>query len=257
MKKSFQKMVFVVASILMAAPVVSSCDDDDEQKTSREETFKQAILGKWKMYSTNGVLTLTDRKNVQTFNADGTVCGTTFAEGLWFSSVTYTYSITDNQYTENVGNLSVKGIIASISNTELLFSSFTVPGFEQKDVKMTKVEKDFSKSIVGLWEGVEMTGEETYGSADHRWEYKADGSYLYYSKDGEGKWVADDAVNAGNVYYVDGDFLGSRWTVNGVEYKEWWDIDSCDDKQMVWSALRMGKDGKQYTTTFTMKRVTE
>ena len=35
-----------------------------------------------------------------------------------------------------------------------------------------------------------MTGDETYGDANHRIEYKADGTYTYYEKDGE-SWVPD------------------------------------------------------------------
>jgi len=46
--------------------------------------------------------------------------------------------------------------------------------------KYVKVSVDYSKDIVGLWEGVEMTGYETYGNAEARIDYKADGTYTYY-----------------------------------------------------------------------------
>lgn len=32
--------------------------------------------------------------------------------------------------------------------------------------KYVKVNVDYSKDIIGLWEGVEMTGYETYGNAE-------------------------------------------------------------------------------------------
>lgn len=43
-----------------------------------------------------------------------------------------------------------------------------------------------------MWEGQKVIGSETYGNADHRIEYKADGSYDYYNKSG------DDRVLNGN-----------------------------------------------------------
>ena len=36
-----------------------------------------------------------------------------------------------------------------------------------------------------MWEGQKVIESETYGNADHRIEYKADGSYDYYNKSGD------------------------------------------------------------------------
>ena len=122
--------------------------------------------------------------------------------------------------------------------------------------KYVKVNVDYSKDIIGLWECVEITGESTFDSPDHRWEYKDDGSYTYYSKDADGNWIAD-ATNSGNEYYVDGDFLATRWTMNGKETRESWDIEKCDDSEMIWSALRIGKNGKEFTTKVVLRRVSD
>ena len=52
-----------------------------------------------------------------------------------------------------------------------------------------KVDKDFSADIIGTWEGQVTSEQDTYGDGlQHRWEYKADGTYVYYVKDGE-NWV--------------------------------------------------------------------
>ena len=98
-----------------------------------------------------------------------------------------------------------------------------------------------------------MTGYETYGDANHRIEYKDDGTYTYYNKDGE-SWVPSE--NAGNEYNVDGDWLAMRWqpTENDDYEYEWWDIDEIKDGTMKWSALREKGDDTRFTTTFTWKK---
>ena len=99
-----------------------------------------------------------------------------------------------------------------------------------------------------------MTGDETYGDANHRIEYKADGTYVYYDKDGN-DWKLSEDVD--NEYNVDGDWLASRWRPKaGEEFEyEWWDIDEIKDGTMKWSALREKGDGTRYTTTFTWKKI--
>lgn len=118
----------------------------------------------------------------------------------------------------------------------------------------SKVTSDYSQDIIGLWEGVEMTGYETYGNAEARIEYKADGTYTYYNKEGE-YWVP--SANVDNEYNVDGDWLATRWRPEaGADYNyEWWDIDYIKDGTMKWSALREKEDGTRFTTTFTWKKV--
>lgn len=117
-----------------------------------------------------------------------------------------------------------------------------------------KVTADYSQDIIGMWEGVEMTGDETYGDANHRIEYKADGTYVYYDKDGD-DWKLSEDVD--NEYNVDGDWLASRWRPKaGEDFEyEWWDIDEIKDGTMKWSALREKEDGTRYTTTFTWKKI--
>ena len=100
-----------------------------------------------------------------------------------------------------------------------------------------------------------MTGDETYGNADARIAYLADGTYRYYQKNAEGEWE----VKAGqevSEYNVDGDWLATRWQETGGEMNyEWWDIDEIKDGQMKWSALREREDGTRFKTTFTWRKI--
>lgn len=115
-------------------------------------------------------------------------------------------------------------------------------------------QQEIESDIIGLWEGVEMTGEETYGDAEACIEYKADGTYTYYVKSGEG-WIP--SANVGNEYNVNKNQLTHRWRPEpGADYQsEWWNIASIKDGQMKWTALRKKEDGTRFNTTFTWKKV--
>jgi hypothetical protein len=54
---------------------------------------------------------------------------------------------------------------------------------------------------------------------------------------------------------VDGSMLCTRWTENGVEYREWWEIMSLDNESMIWGALRQDDTGDLYTASFAMTKV--
>ena len=118
-----------------------------------------------------------------------------------------------------------------------------------------KVDKDFSADIIGMWEGQVTSEQDTYGDGlQHRWEYKADGTYVYYVKDGE-NWVP--SANTLNEYFVASKLLCMRWINADQELREWWEIESIEGGVMKWKALRQNADGTTYTATFEMKKVTE
>ena len=120
-----------------------------------------------------------------------------------------------------------------------------------------RIDKDFEKDVIGVWEGkVTSTEDEHTDGQLHRWEYKADGTYVYYNKVDD-EWVkSNDALAE---YFVDGILLCTRWkkTADSDELREWWEIESIKDGVMKWTALRMRDDGTTYTSTFEMTKVTE
>ena len=132
----------------------------------------------------------------------------------------------------------------------------TVDGKEagrMKDVtRYVKVDANYGQNILGTWEGrCTSEGSAFDDGKDHRWEYKADGTYVYYVKDDD-KWVASD--NEANEYFVAGNLLCTRWIEGGKENREWWEV-SIDGDAMSWTALREDDDGKTFTSSFEMKRV--
>ena len=77
------------------------------------------------------------------------------------------------------------------------------------DMTWKKVTADYSQDVLGLWEGVDMTGDETYGDAHHRIEYRAEhtpitagmrqhrrGSHLRMSST-NGTWMVTGSLHAG------------------------------------------------------------
>ena len=88
----------------------------------------------------------------------------------------------------------------------------------------------------------------------HRWEYKADGTYVYYSLV-DGQWTPSSQPMS--AYFVDGTLLCCRWkmTDDSDELREWWEVESIKDGVMKWTALRQREDGSTYTATFQMTKV--
>jgi len=46
-----------------------------------------------------------------------------------------------------------------------------------------RIFNDYEQDIVGTWEGMVTSDEDDHTDGElHRWEYKADGTYVYYRK---------------------------------------------------------------------------
>ena len=125
---------------------------------------------------------------------------------------------------------------------------------EEDIVRCVKLDEDFSTKILGIWEGRMTSEKSAYDDGqEHRWEFKDDGTFVYFVRNEAGIWVpGDDTLNE---YFVAGNLLCTRWIENGVENREWWEIATMNDKAMIWIALREEKDGSQYTAAFSMEKI--
>lgn len=257
----------ILALVLMAvAMVFASCSkDDNDPVVPTQQEIETKIIGKWKVLTKDGQEFLTNNRVVFTFKDKNqfflsmsrvSVDGETY----WMNNTLGTYNCDDDTLFVAWGTAKSAMRINDIDDN--IFNSnegwvimpngqkYPNPGAN----KYAKVTVDYSKDIIGLWEGVEMTGDETYAGIEARIEYKADGTYTYYKKvDGEWQPLADVI----DEYNVDGDWLATRWQNQGSDVMnyEWWDIDYIKDGIMKWSALREKEDGTRFTTTFTWKKV--
>ena len=171
------------------------------------------------------------------------------------NKMTITYQLDEKTRTVN------EYIITDINANEFIANrkkTITADGdevlSEELSVCYVKVNDDYNKDIIGTWEG-RCTSEGSIfdDGQDHRWEYKDDGTFVYYVKDGD-SWVpSEDTMNE---YFVAGNLLCTRWMENGQENREWWEI-TIDGDKMNWTALREDEDGKTFTATFEMERVEE
>ena len=236
----------------------------------------EKLVGKWMLADINGKPAPTNNKFVVTFTSAGrgyksaslTEYADTEVKPLWSDRQEFDYAIADNVVTMTskiddhltvVDELTVASISDAVTNG-ILKIKWIIDGTVVKSVEETvrtlKVTDDYSQTALGLWEGRVTSEQSEYDDGEeHRWELKADGTYTYYSRTGDGQWV--DNVNSSAAYFIAGPLLCMRWKNFGdeTEYREWWEIESIQDGVMKWKALRLREDGSTYTATFQMAKV--
>lgn len=252
-----KKLILPVMGIVMAWGFMS-CSSDDEKDSLSEESVKLGIIGKWRYAYYDGQPVPTDQQTVATFHVDGAYELSFCDQDTLMGKIPMSYSVIGNTVVMELksSGLLSKEVIASVSSERIKVSKYST-NYEKYNnydapYEYVAVRNDFSKSIVGIWQGEQMEGQQTYGNADHYWEFCEDGTYIYYIKDENGVWLPKDQ----NAQYVcDGDLLLARWVSNDSVFLECWNIDTCNATTMAWSALRMAQDGTTFTNTFRMKRV--
>ena len=264
-----KKMIWVLAATLICgACLFTSCKKD---KKNTDLNLKEKIIGKWMFYERNGELTPTNKKRVFTFvsttKAFVSASRNTETEpgGIWVDHSEADVTIDGNKVTltthsDEHTTLVDELTVTAIDDKELTADvkvivtvDGTVERTSESVLRLTKVTSDYKQAVLGTWEGhCTSEGSVFDDGQEHRWEYKADGTYTYYVMDGD-NWVPYEG-NTLNEYFVDGKLLCTRWVDNGVENREWWEI-SINGNRMNWTALRQNDDGTTFTATFSMTKV--
>jgi len=272
MKKimNFLLMAATVCGISLAA---ASCSSNDDNPATPDLNLSEKIIGKWMQAEIDGQPALTNEKSVYTFVsptkaiANASKCDYTESGSKWIIDLEYDVVIDGNKMTltahpDEVITLIKELTITSINDNELVckFKHTTMrngqvintSGDEHR--RYAKLTVNYKEAILGTWQGhCTSEGSVFDDGQEHRWQYNADGTFVYYVKDGD-SWVPSD--NSLNEYFVDGTLLCTRWIDNGVENREWWEINIADGK-MNWTALRQNEDGTTFTATFEMTKVVE
>ena len=272
---------FLMSVLFCALTALTACSNNDGSRSSEEKqpigNLSEKILGKWIHVETDGVPMLTNQKSVHTFVLeDSTIKAYNSLAmndvGAWWEfRKQMDVAIDGNQVTvkgkyDNGKSVITEMAVASATGKELLFDAKTTlfndgeayAVIGPRNEKYVLVEKDYSQEILGTWEGHITSDQSAYDDSKlHRWEYKDDGSYVYWGLDEDGEWQAD--VNSKGDYFVDGNLLCTRWKNVGdpTEHREWWEIASIEDGVMNWTALRRSEQDSVYTATFSMHRVQE
>ena len=96
-----------------------------------------------------------------------------------------------------------------------------------------------ASDIFGLWEYSDDDSEHEYA----RWDFKDDGTFMYYTINQEGEWELSKKENC--VYFVSGGLLATRWSdENGNEHLECWYLMLTEDGKLNFTAFRPDEDGE-------------
>ncbi len=268
MRKAFLAIAMAMMSILFAG-----CDKGNEVEPDRG--VAQKIIGKWITAETDSKVIPTNEKIV--FD----IVSTTEAyvslslqdrqreETPWRDRQQVDIEILGNDVTLSHSPKTGMTVIVELhvnaitSTTMIAKRTVTIRqdgGLVKSDENMVRYEKlnvDYSKDIYGLWEGRMISDQSEYDDGqEHRWEFKDDGTFVFYLKNKKGVWEKKDDEYA--QYFVAGNLLCTRWKNAGdgtQENREWWEITALGESEMVWTALREKEDGSQYTAAFTMSKV--
>ena len=264
-----KKLIMVLAATLICgACLFTSCKKD---KNNTDLNLEEKIIGKWEVADKNGQPAPTDIKSVytfvsttrayisQSFNAHPEA-GTPWHYQVEAEVVISGNKVTVTNHSDEHTTAVEEFTITSIDDKEITANrkiTVTVDGnvtrSSEDSFRLTKTTADYRTTILGTWEGhCTSEGSVFDDGQEHRWEYKADGTYTYYVMDGD-NWVPYEG-NTLNEYFVDGKLLCTRWVDNGVENREWWEI-SINGNRMNWTALRQNDDGTTFTATFEMEKV--
>ena len=257
MKKLMQWMM--AAILICGANVFTACGNADDPVSGGDEpvidNLAEKVIGKWIVYEKEGEPALTNQKVVIDFKTATQVTVSLSYMSFWHNNDAFDYKIDgnailcDKQMDEHT-HASILVKVNAIDENKM-YEDFkniiTIDGAEAIKIEsretLIRVNEDYSESILGLWECTELTGTETFNSANARLEFYNDGTYKYWCKNDAGEWEAVTTREFQN-YFVDGTLLATRWkNVDENELREWWEIDSIDGDQMVWTALRQKDDG--------------
>jgi len=267
-------MHWMFAAILICGTAAFTACTNEDNPVTPTDNLAEKLIGKWIVADRDGKPALTNDKMVTTFVSDTqaiiSMSRTDYSAeaGRWNAYREYAVEIDGNKValTSKVNNfvkLVEEYAISNISSIEM-FCDFTHTTFVndkpvtiavENDIRYSKVASDYKEAILGLWECTELTGIETYNDANARLEFFADGTYKYWRKNDAGEWEAVSTREFQN-YFVDGTLLATRWkNVGEDELREWWEIASIADGQMVWTALRKNTDGSTAQQGMKWKKV--
>ena len=249
---------------------VACTSNIDNANFSKTDRLAEKIIGKWMVDELDGQKCPTNLKAVITFLSPTKAYGSLsdFYSESWNDHASAEVIIDgsnvrltafENEHIKHVTDAE----IYSISDKDMLLKSdwkvfldgaVIINEVYDKE-RYIRINNDFENDIIGTWEGRVTSSEDEHTDGElHRWEYKADGTYVYYSKE-NGEWKAGNDVLAD--YFVDGVLLCTRWkkTADSEELREWWEIESIKNGVMKWTALRMRDNGTTYTATFEMTKL--
>lgn len=255
--------------VLCGSSVFTACSSNDDNPVP-EKPLSEKLLGKWMISELDNQPCPTNLKAVITFLSPTEAYGSLsdFYSDSWNSHASAVVTIDGSKVSltanenEHITHVT-KVDISRITDTDMWLSSDwrvykdgeEIGGETWGNERYERITNDYEKDIIGTWEGKVTSDKDEHTDGElHRWEYKSNGTYVYYSKvDGDWKASTDNLSD----YFVDGTLLCTRWkkTSDSEEIREWWEVESIQNGKMKWKALRMRDDTTTYIATFEMTKV--
>jgi hypothetical protein len=259
-----KKMKIWLAAILVCgAGLFTSCDKTGTDLSDR-------VLGKWIVADLNGEACPTSWKSVVTFESakKGYYSLSEITTMTWENKTPAEVTFQGNGFTAIEEEGDYKSVLTvtvnSITDKEMrLKTDWTITSgslillHEVYDERWVRVTDNFEQAVLGTWEAQVPDGSLGSGGAKQqtwRWEFKADGTYVFSLKNGDAEWqVFEDIISD---YFVDGPLLCTRWqnTASSDEQRDWWEIESIQNGKMKWTALRIDENLLTHTETLVLNK---
>ena len=189
----------LVAILTCGASVFTSCNTDVvDNPTQPDLNISEKIIGKWMVEELDGQPCPTNLKAVITFLSPTKAYGSLsdFYSDSWnnhakadvvIDGINVTLTAIEN---EHIKHITVSQIF-SITDNDLFLKSDWKAYLDGEMIinevydkeRYIRINNDFEKDIIGVWEGKVTSSEDEHTDGQqHRWEYKADGTYVYYNR---------------------------------------------------------------------------
>lgn len=231
MKQLFNWML--AAILICGASVFTSCSsNEDKPVVPGEPDLKLAekLVGKWLYWGYDGQIAETEESSVTTFVMEGSTLKAYITQSLkkydlWVHNQPAEVKIDGNKVTVTMqsGNTTTVEEMTDIDINDYEFSytsKFTVykngEVFDDMTYRLhcTKVNDDYSKIILGRWEGTITSDEPGFEPQPFCEEYFSNGTNVEYEFI-DGQWVEVETEYA--EYFIDGNLLCTRWKYPGKE----------------------------------------
>lgn len=248
----------LAATLICSASVFTSCNKSITDLPNK-------IVGKWIVAELDGEACPTSWKSVVTFESanKGYYSLSEIVTMTWENKTPVEVLFYEDGFTaieeDGLYTSVLTTTVNSITDKEMRLSTEwtltegpTILLHEVYSERWVRVTDNFEQSVLGTWEAQVQNGNK---QQTWRWEFKANGTYVFSLKEGDAAWkVFEDYVSE---YFVDGPLLCTRWqnTVLSDEERDWWEIESIQGGKMKWTALRIDEDLTTHTETLELSKV--
>ena len=257
------------AILICGASVFTSCSEQDNP-VKPDLNLAEKLVGKWLYWGYDGQIAETGESSVTTFVMEGSTLKAYITQSmkeydLWVHNQPAEVKIDGNKITVTMksGNTTTVEEMTdiTINGDDLNYTSkFTV----YMDGKMvddmlyklhcSKVKDDYSKILIGRWEGTVTSDEPGFEPQPFCEEYLSNGTIVEYQLI-DGQWVEVEAEYA--EYFIDGNLLFTRWKYAGKEEeRENCIIESYADGILTVKEV-VDYDDHIYTYTNTLKKIVQ